>query len=63
MLRLLASRGEGAQMTPEMWMQHFPGGVEAAIEQLLHRDLIELVPGGYRFQVELIRRWFARQVK
>jgi hypothetical protein len=27
---------------------------------LLRRELIEVVAGGYRFQVELIRRWFAR---
>jgi len=27
---------------------------------LLHRDLIEKVSGGFRFQVELVRRWFAQ---
>jgi len=35
--------------------------VESAIEQLSRRDLIEAVEGGYRFQVELIRRWFAQR--
>ena len=27
---------------------------------LTRRELIELTDGGYRFQVELIRRWFTR---
>ncbi|MCB0034799.1 MAG: hypothetical protein KDE51_12290, partial [Anaerolineales bacterium] len=32
------------------------------IDQLLQRDLVEpVMGGGYRFQVELIRRWFARK--
>ncbi len=33
--------------------------LDAAMERLLRRELIEPVDGGYRFQVELIRRWFA----
>jgi hypothetical protein len=28
------------------------------LTRLQHRDLIEAVDSGYRFQVELIRRWF-----
>jgi hypothetical protein len=30
------------------------------IALLLHRDLIEEAPEGYRFQIELFRRWFAQ---
>jgi hypothetical protein len=30
-----------------------------ALEMLLRRDVVELTDRGYRFQVELIRRWFA----
>jgi hypothetical protein len=32
---------------------------EETISRLSQRDLIEKVDGAYRFQVELIRRWFA----
>ena len=31
--------------------------VDQALRHLLRRDLIEPVDGGYRLQVELIRRW------
>ena len=34
--------------------------LDQALDQLLRRELIEPFAGGYRFQVELIRRWFAR---
>ena len=34
--------------------------LDATLDLLLRRDIIELVDGRYRFQVELIRRWFAQ---
>ena len=54
----LASQGEGAIAAPELLAEYAPETPEAAIKNLLHRELIETVNGGYRFQVELIRRWF-----
>jgi hypothetical protein len=38
-----------------------PAALDAALAQLLCRNLIEPADGGYRFQVELIRRWFAQK--
>lgn len=35
----------------------------ATMTHLLKRELIEAVDNGYRFQVELIRRWFLEQVR
>jgi hypothetical protein len=36
------------------------GGLDQTLTHLLQRELVEAVDGGYRFQVELIRRWFAQ---
>jgi hypothetical protein len=36
-----------------------PDGLDPALAQLARRDLIEPAGGGWRFQVELIRRWFS----
>ena len=60
LLRALAAQGEGAVMSAEALASQTPGNLAAALEQLRRRELIELKEGGYRFQVELIRRWFAR---
>ena len=38
-------------------LQQFPDEYNA-LNLLLQRELIEQVGDGYRFQVELIRRWF-----
>jgi hypothetical protein len=35
--------------------------LEQALVALQHRELIELVDGGYRFQVDLVRRWFGER--
>ena len=35
--------------------------VERSLASLIQRELIEPADGGYRFQVELIRRWFAQK--
>jgi hypothetical protein len=56
LLRMLAGRGEGAVMA-QGEVSAYPSESLAA---LARRDLIESTDGGYRFQVELIRRWFER---
>lgn len=61
LLRWLASQGEGALVAVERVQATWPEEVGPAIKLLLRRELIEYYKGGYRFQVELIRRWFDRQ--
>jgi hypothetical protein len=39
----------------------FVVGAGLVLDLLTRRELIELADGGYRFQVELIRRWFAQR--
>jgi len=34
--------------------------LEHTLDLLIRRELIESADEGYRFQVELIRRWFAQ---
>jgi len=57
-LQFLAAQGEGATVSLQTIWQHFPDKSDA-LNLLLQRELIEEVSEGYRFQVELIRRWFA----
>ncbi|BAZ12434.1 hypothetical protein NIES4071_42650 [Calothrix sp. NIES-4071] len=57
-LQLIASQGEGAILSKSTLFAQ-PNVVESTINLLLQRELIEEVSNGYRFQVELIRRWFA----
>jgi hypothetical protein len=57
-LQFLAARGEGATVSLQTILQHFPDKSHA-LNLLLQRELIEEVSEGYRFQVELISRWFA----
>ena len=59
-LRFMAARGEGAIVNKNTILQEIPGASESDFQRLLQRELIEEVGDGYRFQVELIRRWFAR---
>jgi hypothetical protein len=64
LLKFLAAQGEGALVSSQTFLQHsqFSDAVfEAAVKNLLQRELIESVnPHHYRFQVELIRRWFSQ---
>jgi hypothetical protein len=64
LLRYLATHGEGAVVSRVALMEtslaQHPNEFEQTLTALLRRDLIEAVNGGYRFQVELIRRWFER---
>lgn len=58
-LRFLALQGERAVVNKATLAQHCPDDIDATIGVLLRRDVIEPADGGYRFQVELIRRWYA----
>ena len=60
MLCFLAAQGEGAVVRREALARQFPNQLDRALGLLVRRELIEPSSGGYRFQVELIRRWFAR---
>lgn len=60
-LRHLAAQGEGATVSETALCQQFPDRWRAAIDLLSRRELIELTPNGYCFQVELIRRWFTNR--
>jgi hypothetical protein len=59
-LRWLARQGEGVTVSESDLSNKFPGTWQGATELLLRRELIEQNPNGYRFRVELIRRWFIR---
>ena len=39
----------------------WPEALGPTIKLLLRRELIAYTKGGYRFQVELIRRWFDKE--
>ncbi len=62
-LRQIAAQGEGACVTPATLSAPAPGELETILKKLAQRELIEALESnggaGYRFNVELIRRWFA----
>ena len=59
-LKYLARKGENGMVSHERLSSVFKNAkdLDDAIETLHRRELIENVNGGYKFQVELIRRWF-----
>jgi hypothetical protein len=59
-LRFLAARGEAALIRRAELTREFPEDGEASLALLSRRDLIEPADGGYRFPVEMVRRWFTR---
>ena len=64
LLRTLAALGEGAVAGREalangLLPEGEAAGLERTLDRLQQRELIEAADGGYRFQVELVRRWFA----
>jgi hypothetical protein len=61
LLRFLAAQGEGAAVSREALARQFPDELDRTLDLLTRRELIEPANGGYRFQVELIRRWFAQR--
>lgn len=62
LLRFMAAHGEGAVVSRDALVRHRQAEpqdeLDPTLALLLRRDLIEAADGGYRFQVELIRRWF-----
>jgi len=59
LLRFMAAQGEGAVVDRKILAQRFPDKLDHHLAALTKRELIEAAPRGYRFQVELIRCWFA----
>ncbi len=57
MLRHLAGLGQGACLPATDWRAAFPDDFDAQVVALLQRDIIETTSRGYRFQVELVRRF------
>ena len=60
LLRRLATRGEGQYVTAAELRAELPVDfdLDAALAPLRRRDLIEEAAPGFRFQIELIRRYF-----
>ncbi|MEZ4644981.1 MAG: ATP-binding protein [Chloroflexota bacterium] len=60
-LRLLARHGEGIGAERQELVNFVPSlmALEQALLKLQQRELIEPINEGYRFQVELVRCWFA----
>jgi hypothetical protein len=59
-LRCIAMQGEGARIERSALARRFPQALDQVLALLTRRELIEVVDGGYCFQVELIRRWFSQ---
>jgi hypothetical protein len=61
-LRLLARNG-GEPVPRQQLVDYFPSlmALEEALVKLQQRELIEPMADSYRFQVELVRRWFMAQ--
>jgi len=59
LLHFVAKHGEGAVISQDVLVGRFLGELDEVVALLRRRDLIEAVDNGYRFQVELIRRWFS----
>ena len=62
-LRLIAKGGENTAVSRQTLVDFVPSlmSLEKALLALQHRELIEPVGDGYRFQVELIRRWIDKR--
>ena len=63
LLRYMAAQGEGTGVGREALARQLPepDELDYTLNLLCRRELIESADRGYRFQVELIRRWFARK--
>jgi hypothetical protein len=59
-LCFLATQGPQAVVDPDTLARQCPVAFAPTLALLMRRDLLEAVDGGYRFQVELFRRWFAQ---
>ena len=60
-LHWIATASEQDVVTDATLAHIFGQPAEHLLAQLLRRDLLEPIEGGYRFQIELLRRWFAQQ--
>jgi hypothetical protein len=60
LLKCIAKQGEGVGASRDALAAAVDGDVETLLSQLMRRELIEPCEQGHRFQVELIRRWFAQ---
>jgi hypothetical protein len=58
-LRFMASQGEAAVVNRQDLEAQFPSDLTATLELLELREIIEEKESGYRFQIEMVRRWFA----
>jgi hypothetical protein len=59
LLRFVAAQGPGATVARADLARQIDGAPDITLDLLTRRELIEPVDGGFRFQVELLRRWFA----
>jgi len=62
-LRVMSGYDEEETTPREVLVAFVPSlmSLEDALIALQHRELIQVVEGGYRFQVDLVRRWFAER--
>lgn len=60
MLIQLAQRSAHHNLSAEELRQAYPQNFDENLRAALLRDIIEVEEDGYRFQVELVRRWFAQ---
>jgi len=60
LLRFVAAQGENAIVSREVLTRQFSDNLDQALALPMKRELFEQIDTGYRFQVELIRRWFVR---
>jgi hypothetical protein len=62
-LRLMSGYDEQETTPREVLVAFVPSlmALEDALITLQQRELIQAVEGGYRFQVDLVRRWFAER--
>lgn len=58
-LQYMARKGEGVVVDTEVLRTQCEGDFNACIANLCQRELIEPLGNGYKFEVELIRRWFS----
>ncbi|MCP4696768.1 MAG: ATP-binding protein, partial [Gammaproteobacteria bacterium] len=60
LLCYIAECGEGKSVPHSSLRSQFPNNLDKVLRHLLHHELLEATKNGYQFQVELVRRWFAR---
>lgn len=61
LLRYIAAQGEGAIVPRAQLAGNRPDALDQALIDPLRREIVEYVDNGYRFQIELVRRWFIQK--